>query len=253
MKERRPEGDHPVDGRPAGPRGELRPAVVQAPDGRVLMLGYMDEEALRRTLEGGRVTFWSRSRRRLWTKGETSGHWLRAIEVRSDCDGDALLVVARPHGPTCHTGEASCFDAGRTVLAAGDVGPGDERGPHGQPAEAESGRADGARGLGRAMEDVWDVVARRDRERPEGSYTARLLEAGLPRAARKVGEEAVETAVAAVARPERVAAESADLLYHLLVLWRAAGIDPDAVAEELAARRVRRGREDAEPADPETG
>lgn len=231
-------------------RGGLTPAVVQAPDGCVLMLGYMDEVALRRTLEEGRVTFYSRSRGRLWTKGETSGHWLETLSVRSDCDGDALLVTARPHGPTCHTGTASCFEAGETLLDAPARGGGEPSAGGGGEPSAESPGLPGSdrRGpwepepegpdLGAALDAVWEAVVRRDRERPESSHTARLLAAGALRAAQKLGEEAVETALAAAARPERVASESADLLYHLLVLWRATGLEPRAVAEELAARRA---------------
>lgn len=243
----------------------LVPAVVQSEDdGRVLMLAYMDRRALRRTLERGRVTFWSRSREELWEKGETSGNWLEAVEVRADCDRDALLVRARPHGPACHTGERSCFDAGPSR----DV-PRDAAGPADEPREASptGGRADAdaptsarpggtprrdGRGAGpdlsdaarspapvlaSVLEELVEVVARRDRERPEGSHTASLLDAGTSPAARKVGEEALEVALAAVDEPGRLAQESADLLYHLVVLWRAAGLPADAVGRELADRR----------------
>jgi phosphoribosyl-ATP pyrophosphohydrolase/phosphoribosyl-AMP cyclohydrolase len=251
----------------------LVPAVVQsAEDDRVLMLAYMDREALERTAETGRVTFWSRSREELWEKGATSGNWLEAVELRSDCDRDALLVRARPHGPTCHTGEASCFEAGdRRRIDAGADGAGDgEGGTAASPAEdvppaaAGPGRAGGPPGdgerdrsatsadgppdlsgagpspapvLASVLEELVRVVADRDRERPEGSYTASLLEGGPSRAARKVGEEALETILSAVDEPERLADESADLLYHLVVLWRAAGLPPDAVGRKLSERR----------------
>lgn len=196
------------------PHTGLLPAVVQdAADGRVLMLGWMNREALERTLESGRVTFWSRSRERLWEKGEESGNVLDLISLASDCDGDAVLARARPRGPTCHTGDRSCFDAGRAVGAAEDAS------------------------LGGMLAAVAAVVAERDRTRPEGSYTARLLTAGTARIAQKMGEEAVETALAAVGEPDRLAAESADLLYHLLVLWRAAGVEAEEIAAELARRR----------------
>lgn len=239
----------PMDAVRFDPETGLVPAVVQSSeDGRVLMLAYMNAEALRRTLEEGRVTFWSRSRGELWRKGDTSGHWLEAREVRLDCDGDALLVRARPHGPTCHTGEPSCFDAGPREevdaradpgdppvgsdrSGAGDADAGDEppgpRRAHPSPAPV----------LASVLEELVRVVAERDRDRPEGSYTTRLLEEGPSVAARKVGEEALEVALAAVDEPERLAEESADLLYHLVTLWRAVGLPPDAVGGELSRRR----------------
>lgn len=231
----------------------LVPAVVQsAEDDRVLMLAYMDREALERTAETGRVTFWSRSREELWEKGATSGNWLEAVELRSDCDRDALLVRARPHGPTCHTGEASCFEAGdRRRIDDGADGagePGRVGAPHGDGGrDGSAAAADGpdlsgagpspAPVLASVLEELVRVVADRDRERPEGSYTASLLEAGPSRAARKVGEEALETILSAVDEPERLADESADLLYHLVVLWRAAGLPADAVGRKLSERR----------------
>jgi phosphoribosyl-ATP pyrophosphohydrolase/phosphoribosyl-AMP cyclohydrolase len=249
------------------PETGLVPAVVQSSeDGRVLMLAYMNAEALRRTLEEGRVTFWSRSRGELWRKGDTSGHWLEVREVRLDCDGDALLVRARPQGPTCHTGEESCFDAGprAVALARADAGgPAEEDGGAGDEPVRDGNVAGGGaerptrRGaevgaeppgphrahpspapvLASVLEELVRVVAERDRDRPEGSYTTRLLEAGPALTARKVGEEAVEVALAAVDEPERLAEESADLLYHLVALWRAVGLPPDAVGEELSRRR----------------
>ena len=191
----------------------LVPAVVQdASDGAVLMVGYMNDESLARTLQTGRVTFWSRSRGRLWEKGETSGNTLVVQAIASDCDGDALLVTANAAGPTCHTGDRSCFGLGCA-------------------SESES------RDLGPVLAELSEVIADRDRGRPDGSYTTALFESGLGRVAQKVAEEAVETALAAVSEPERVPDESADLLYHLLVLWRAAGIEPRAVAARLAERR----------------
>lgn len=233
----------------------LVPAVVQSvEDGRVLMLAYMDDEALRRTLEDGRVTFWSRSRGELWQKGATSGHWLETVEVRADCDADALLVRARPHGPACHTGEESCFDAGPASApdeagGPGAPGPGDPAGAGDRRAPGRAGPPDGglsgagpspAPVLASVLEEVVRVVADRDEERPEGSHTARLLEGGIAAAVRKVEEEAAEVVEAAVEEPEDLrplAEESADLLYHLLVLWRAAGLDPDGVGRVLAERR----------------
>lgn len=186
----------------------LIPAVVQDADsGQVRMVGYMNEEAYRLSRESGWATFWSRSRGRLWRKGETSGNQLRIVRVQADCDGDALLVVARPAGPTCHTGADSCF---------GDV----PRAPLAVLAELER------------------VIAERDRDRRSDSYTSRLLEEGPVAPGRKVAEEAVESAFAAAFEgPERLAEEAADLLYHLLVLLRSRGVDLEEVTHRLAARR----------------
>jgi len=176
---------------------ELRPAIVQdAATGRVLMLAWMDAEAERLTRETGEAWFWSRSRGRLWRKGETSGDRLAVEELRDDCDGDALLVRVRPAGVACHTGSLSCF----------------------APA-------------------LWRTVAERARLRPEGSYTAALLEDGIGACARKVGEEAVELSVAALDESdERVVEEAADLVYHLYVLLAARGLDIAQVEAVLAAR-----------------
>lgn len=190
----------------------LIPAVVQdAGDGRVLMLGYMNREALERTRESRRVTFYSRSRQRLWEKGETSGHTLHLVSIAADCDGDALLVRAAPAGPTCHTGSRSCFETTGTAELPGST-------------------------LGDVLARLGSVIDRRALAKPAGSYTASLLSSGVVRTAQKVVEEAAETALAAAAEPDRLAAESADLLYHLLVLWRAAGLEAQRVADELADR-----------------
>ena len=190
------------------PTTGLLPAVVQdARSGRVLMLGYMNREALERTRASGLVTFYSRTRNRLWTKGETSGHTLRCLEVLADCDGDALLVRAIPAGPACHTGRASCFE---------------------EPARWT---------LGEVLGELADTIERRKAERPAGSYTARLLDAGLREVAKKVAEEAAETAVEAVSGGERLPEEAADLLYHLLVLLSARDRTPEDVAAVLRSRR----------------
>ena len=182
----------------------LLPAIVQDADTlRVLMLGYMDRAALRATLDGGRVTFFSRSRGVLWTKGETSGHVLQLVRLEADCDRDTLLVQARPQGPTCHLGTESCFPQA--------------------PADA--------------LAMLERMVARRERERPAGSYTASLFEAGIARIAQKVGEEGVETALAAVTADDAgLAGEAADLVYHLLVLLRARGSSFAAVEGVLRER-----------------
>jgi phosphoribosyl-ATP pyrophosphohydrolase/phosphoribosyl-AMP cyclohydrolase len=182
----------------------LLPAVVQDADSlRVLMLGYMDRDALVTTLDSGRVTFFSRSKGRLWTKGETSGHVLDLVSVRADCDDDALLVLARPKGPTCHLQRASCFPGAPAAALA--------------PLDA--------------------LLARREAERPSGSYTTRLFEGGVRRIAQKVGEEGVETALAAVVQDdEALLGEAADLTYHLLVLLRARGLGLADLERTLAAR-----------------
>ena len=194
----------------------LLPVVVQdLGSGAVLMLAFADREAVERTLATGFAHFWSRSRRSLWKKGETSGNTLRVVEVTADCDGDALLVRAVPAGPTCHRGTRSCFEPNAASLELGWL----------------------AR-----------VIAERRDADPGESYTARLLASGIERVAQKVGEEGVELAIAAVAatllpegergreRRARVVSEAADLGYHLLALLAAAGVDPGEVAAELLSR-----------------
>ena len=183
----------------------LLPVVVQdAGSGAVLMLAFANREAVELTLSTGEAHFWSRSRQSLWRKGETSGNSLRVVEVTADCDGDALLVRAIPAGPACHRGTRTCFEP--------------------NPARLELG---------------WlaAVLEERRSADPATSYTARLLREGIERVAQKVGEEGVETAIAAVAgRREGVVSESADLLYHLLVLLQASGVEPGEIAEELLRR-----------------
>ncbi|MCD9086672.1 bifunctional phosphoribosyl-AMP cyclohydrolase/phosphoribosyl-ATP diphosphatase HisIE [Stenotrophomonas sp. SY1] len=187
----------------------LMPAIVQdAATLRVLMLGYMDREALEKTRECGKVTFFSRTRKRLWTKGETSGNQLELVDIRVDCDADTLLINARPHGPTCHTGNASCFDAAPgNFLGALDA-----------------------------------LIKQREHDRPLNSYTTRLFEKGARHIAQKVGEEGVETALAGVVqRDEDLLGESADLLFHLIVLLRSRGLSLDdavAVLEDRHAKAV---------------
>ena len=193
--------------------GGLLPAVVQhADDGSVLMVGWMDLDAARETLRRGRVVFWSRSKGRLWEKGETSGNSLTVRSVSADCDRDTLLVQAMPSGPTCHTGTATCF---------GDDG--------------------GTTTTGAFLSELETLITARLREAPEGSYTARLASQGVKRIAQKVGEEGVETALAATGggRDELVS-ESADLLYHLLVLLRVKDIPLAEVERELARRHASR-------------
>ena len=187
----------------------LIPAIVQDfLDGRVLMQGFMNKEALEVTLDTGKVTFWSRSREQLWTKGETSGHTLDLVDIHPDCDGDCLLVRAHPEGPTCHLGTLTCFDGEEKVM----------------PELA-------------FLTELERVIAERDENRPEGSYTTSLLESGIKRIAQKVGEEGVETALAAVAgEDDELLNESADLIYHLLVLLRSRKLELGALVEVLKVR-----------------
>lgn len=181
-------------------------AVVQdAATLRVLMLGYMDREAFDRTIRTRQATFYSRTRRRLWTKGEASGNVLDVIDLRADCDADTLLVLAHPRGPTCHLARESCFPD-----APGDF-----------------------------IAELDRIVARRAIERPVGSYTTRLLEGGVRGVAQKVGEEGVETALAAVAQDDAaLSGEAADLLYHLLVLLRARGLSIADAVDVLRRRHA---------------
>ena len=184
----------------------LLPAIVQdARTRRVLMLGYMDQAAYAATLASGQVTFFSRSRQRLWVKGERSGHFLDVVAVEADCDNDTLLVQANPRGPTCHLNRTSCF----------------------------------ANAPGSVLADLDALIEQRERERPDGSYSTRLFNAGIRRIAQKVGEEGVETALAAVVEDdEALLGEAADLAYHLLMLLRARGLGLAELEKLLAARRA---------------
>ena len=167
----------------------LIPAIIQEPTGgKVLMTGFMNEEALQKTRETGKITFFSRTRNTLWTKGETSGNFLKVIQIYEDCDNDTLLIYAEPSGPVCHTGDATCFHE--------DPGP-----------ELAF------------ISHLQKVISGRKGASPESSYTARLFEKGLPRIAQKVGEEAVECVIEAMkGDKEKFKEEAADLLYHLMVL-----------------------------------
>jgi phosphoribosyl-ATP pyrophosphohydrolase/phosphoribosyl-AMP cyclohydrolase len=187
----------------------LLPAIVQdCASGEVLMLGYMNADALAATQASGFVTFWSRSKQRLWRKGETSGHVLAVTSILADCDHDALLIRAEPNGPTCHLGTSSCFgDAVHPPLAF--------------------------------LGELDALIAQRGVERPRGSYTTALLEAGIRRMAQKVGEEGVETALAGVAQDDdALLGEAADLIYHLVVLLHARGCSLGDVADVLERRHA---------------
>lgn len=185
----------------------LVPAVVQDErSGDVLMVGFMNREAVEATLRDGLVTFWSRSRNALWRKGETSGHTLSLIDVTPDCDGDTLLVRARPNGPTCHTGARTCF--GETVATSWSI-----------------------------LSALEQMVDARKRTLPEGSYTTTLFKAGTGRIAQKVGEEAVETVVAAMqGDAAALTNEAADLVYHVTVLLADRGVSWNDVLDELRKR-----------------
>ncbi len=199
-----------------GPDG-LVPAIVQdVADGTVLMLAWMDREALEASIATREVHFHSRSRGRLWRKGETSGNVLRLVGIRLDCDADALLVTAEPAGPTCHRGTRSCFDA------------------DGAPAEPTS--------QGFAwLETLWSTIVSRAADRPANSYTTRLLDGGVDVVGRKVTEEATEVLLAAKNDDrDNLAAETADLLYHAFVLLAERGVAPARVIETLERRHERR-------------
>ena len=207
-----------------GPDGLVTAVVQDVRDGRVLMVAHMDAEALAATMSTGDVHFHSRSRDRLWRKGETSGNVLRLVDIAADCDGDALLVTVDPRGPTCHRGTPSCFDLG------------------GAPAERTT--------QGFAwLESLWSTIAARVAERPAGSYTTSLLDGGVDAVSRKVTEEATEVLLAAkddataqaagadrAATRAALAGEAADLLYHALVLLAERDVPPSAVIETLRER-----------------
>lgn len=188
----------------------LLPAIVQNyQTSQVLMLGFMNQAALAKTLETKQVTFFSRSKQRLWTKGETSGHVLQLVDIHVDCDNDTLLITANPIGPTCHTGTLTCF--------------GDE------PVTAASQLA--------FLSTLESVIAQRIADHPEGSYTARIWSQGKTRMAQKVGEEGVEVALAAVTQEDnRLISESADLLYHLALLLKSRDLSLADVVKELEQR-----------------
>lgn len=185
----------------------LIPAIAQDADtGKVLMLGFMNEEALRKTQTDKRVTFYSRSKQRLWTKGETSGNYLSVVDILQDCDNDTLLVKVRPHGPACHTGADTCFRE-RNVKAG--------------------------------ISFLENVIAERKKNPKEGSYTNRLFDSGINKIAQKVGEEAVELVIEAKDNDrERFLSEAADLMYHYLVLLSAKGAVLGDVEQVLRARHT---------------
>jgi phosphoribosyl-ATP pyrophosphohydrolase/phosphoribosyl-AMP cyclohydrolase len=195
--------------------GGLLPAIIQdAGSGAVLMLGYMNRDALAATQSSGRVTFWSRSKQRLWTKGETSGHFLQVKQIAADCDGDTLLILANPAGPACHEGTATCWGESPPQSTAQQWA---------------------------FLSQLEQVIAQRIATRPPGSYTAKLLAEGTRRIAQKVGEEGLEVALAAVAQSDReLIGEAADLLYHLLLLLKVKCLSLQQVIAELETRHAER-------------
>ena len=188
--------------------GGLVPAIVQdARTKNVLMLGFMNREAYDKTCETGLVTFWSRTRQTLWTKGETSGNHLRLVSMAVDCDNDTLLVMALPQGPVCHTGTDTCWGQSNTLSPLAFLG------------------------------ELQDFIERRHAEMPEGSYTTRLFRDGVNKMAQKVGEEAIETVIEATAGSNsQLVYEASDLIYHLMVLLTAKGLRIDDIAAELQQR-----------------
>jgi phosphoribosyl-ATP pyrophosphohydrolase/phosphoribosyl-AMP cyclohydrolase len=170
----------------------------------------MTPEALAATLSSGRVTFWSRSKNRLWTKGEGSGHFLHVKEIATDCDHDTLLILAEPQGPACHLGSATCWGENAPTASAQHTA---------------------------FIAELEAIIAARITDRPAGSYTVKLFDQGIARMAQKVGEEGVELALAAVTETDdKIVGEAADLIFHLTLLLKAKGLSLSAVAEELAAR-----------------
>jgi len=195
----------------------LIPAIVQdAATGRVRMLGYMNREALELTLQRGTLHFWSRSRQKLWLKGETSGNVHHVLEVRTDCDGDTLLVQVRSDGPTCHLGTESCFD--------------------GEPIAELMSLPE----TSRVVDEVAEVVTSRKVQPVNGSYTNYLLDQGIDKIGKKIGEEAAEVIIAAKnGESDALANEASDLIYHLLVMLEATGVSRQDVWNVLSTRRGR--------------
>ena len=189
--------------------GGLVPAIIQDADTRqVLMLGFMNREAYDKTVATGKVTFWSRTRQTLWTKGETSGNFLHLVSMAVDCDNDTLLVKVHPDGPTCHTGTDTCWGEENTPVSSLQF-----------------------------ISDLQDFIEKRKEEMPEGSYTTRLFRDGIAKISQKVGEEALETVIEAISGPDdKLIYEAGDMIYHLLVMLTARGLRIEDIAEELRRR-----------------
>ena len=196
--------------------GGLVPAIIQDADTRnVLMLGFMNREAYEKTMATGKVTFWSRTRETLWTKGETSGHFLDLVSIAVDCDHDTLLVKVHPHGPTCHTGTDTCWGEENSALQGSSV--------QNSPLQF--------------LSELQDFIEQRHEQMPEGSYTTRLFSDGVNKIAQKVGEEALETVIEATNGTNgKLIYEAADMLYHLEVLLTFKGLRIEDIAAELQRR-----------------
>ena len=196
----------------------LVPAIIQDAETRqVLMLGYMNRQAYDLTVMTGKVTFWSRTRKTTWTKGETSGNYLHVVDIKNDCDNDTLLIRVNPVGPVCHTGADTCWGEKNTLLHA-----------------ARQNRSSNPLLF---LSELQDFIEERYRQMPEGSYTTSLFRDGLNRMAQKVGEEALELVIEAVnGTDERMIYEGSDMLYHLLVLMTSKGLRIEQMAEELMVR-----------------
>ncbi|MBR1415935.1 MAG: bifunctional phosphoribosyl-AMP cyclohydrolase/phosphoribosyl-ATP diphosphatase HisIE [Prevotella sp.] len=188
--------------------GGLVPAIIQdATTKNVLMLGFMNKEAYEKTCQTGKVTFWSRTRQTLWTKGETSGNYLELVSMAIDCDNDTLLVKVHPHGPTCHTGTDTCWGETNSITPL------------------------------LFLQELQDFIEKRHEQMPEGSYTTRLFRDGVNKMAQKLGEEALETVIEATnGTNEKLVYEASDMLYHLLVLLTGKGLRIEDVAAELQKR-----------------
>lgn len=193
----------------------LVPAIIQdAQTNKVLMLGFMNEEAYNKTVETGKVTFWSRTRNTIWTKGETSGNFLNVVEILNDCDQDTLLIKANPVGPVCHTGADTCWN---------------EKNPHKAANDKDNALL--------FLSELQDFIEKRHEEMPEGSYTTSLFKDGLNRMAQKVGEEALELVIEATnGTKDRMIYEGSDMLYHLIVLLTSKGMRIEDMAAELRER-----------------
>ena len=201
--------------------GGLVPAIIQDAETRnVLMLGFMNKEAYEKTLSTGKVTFWSRTRQTLWTKGETSGNFLDLVSIAEDCDHDTLLVKVHPHGPTCHTGTDTCWGEENMPIDVSGLSS-----PSGPISSLQF------------LSELQDFIERRHEEMPEGSYTTRLFRDGVNKMAQKVGEEALETVIEATnGTNDKLIYEAADMLYHLEVLLTSKGLRIEDIATELQKR-----------------
>jgi phosphoribosyl-AMP cyclohydrolase / phosphoribosyl-ATP pyrophosphohydrolase len=204
----------------------LIPAIVQdSRTNEILTLAYMNAESLSRTLQTGETWFWSRSRQELWHKGETSGNFQRVVDIRIDCDGDALIVLVDPEGPACHLGEQTCFHRNISESSHEPVQPG------------LSLVKQSSLELGILLDELYQLIEDRKEKRPEGSYTTYLFNAGLDKILKKVGEESAETIIAAKNRStQQMTAEISDLLYHLLVLMSECDIRLEDIFKELKKR-----------------